>query len=85
MQFDNIKPKDYEKDRRESDFNPFKREEIRAHERSLPKTSQECPECKDTGIIKEKNGSIHTCWTCLEKGRLDVHSKNLPNNKEIKL
>jgi len=43
-----------------------------------------CPECHNTGIVKEKNGTIHTCWKCLEAGRLDAHSKHLPDTN-IKL
>ena len=39
-----------------------------------------CPECKNTGIVKEKNGGVHTCWKCLEEGRLDAHSKKLPDS-----
>ena len=38
-----------------------------------------CQECKGTGIMKDKDGSVHTCWTCLLEGRLDAHSKNLPD------
>ena len=75
MQFDTIKREDRPN-----------YEDIRPDERpSLPKTSQECPDCKDKGIVKEKDGSVHTCWKCLQNGRLDVHSKNLPNNREVKL
>ena len=37
-----------------------------------------CQECKNTGIVKEKNG-VHTCLKCLMEGRLDCHSKNLPD------
>ena len=51
----------------------------------LPKKSDECPDCHDTGIVREKNGNVHTCWKCLESGKLDAHSKNLPDNKDIKL
>ncbi|MBS3085871.1 hypothetical protein J4225_04275 [Candidatus Pacearchaeota archaeon] len=40
-----------------------------------------CPKCKDTGMVKEKDGTIHVCYDCLQKGRLDVHSKNLPDTK----
>ena len=29
------------------------------------------------GIIKEKNGSVHVCFDCLNEGRLDVHNKNI--------
>ena len=39
-----------------------------------------CSECGDTGMVKEKNGSVHTCWTCLANGRLDAHSKNMPSH-----
>ena len=43
-----------------------------------------CPKCKDTGIVKESDGSCHTCWDCLKSGRLDCHSTDLPDVK-IKL
>lgn len=43
-----------------------------------------CVKCKGTGIVKEKNGSVHVCWDCLQCGKLDVHSKNVPDSK-IKL
>ncbi|HLD98411.1 MAG TPA: hypothetical protein VI815_03730 [Candidatus Nanoarchaeia archaeon] len=39
-----------------------------------------CHECKDTGTVKEKSGTVHTCWTCLMEGRLDAHSKKLPDS-----
>ncbi|MBS3099593.1 hypothetical protein J4463_00035 [Candidatus Pacearchaeota archaeon] len=39
-----------------------------------------CDKCNGTGVVREKNGEIHTCWDCLEKGKLDVHSKSLPKN-----
>ncbi|MEM3074655.1 MAG: hypothetical protein QW727_01800 [Candidatus Pacearchaeota archaeon] len=51
----------------------------------LPKKSNECPDCKDTGIVKEPNGQVHTCWKCLQNGKLDAHSKSLPKNENIKL
>jgi ribosomal protein L37AE/L43A len=38
-----------------------------------------CQECKNTGIVKEKDGQVHTCWKCMAEGRLDCHSKNLPD------
>jgi len=40
-----------------------------------------CPDCKNTGMIKEKDGTCHTCWKCLAEGRLDCHSENLPDTK----
>ena len=39
-----------------------------------------CPKCKGTGIVKEKDGSIHTCWDCLNQGDLDQHDKNLKDS-----
>jgi len=39
-----------------------------------------CQKCKGTGIVKEKDGSIHVCWDCLREGRLDVHSKNVKDS-----
>ena len=41
----------------------------------------ECPKCKGTGIVKDKDGSVHVCWDCLREGRLDVHSKDIPESK----
>ena len=38
-----------------------------------------CSKCNNTGIVKEEDGSVHVCWECLQAGRLDVHSKNLPD------
>lgn len=43
-----------------------------------------CQKCQDTGIIKEPNGTCHVCYDCLIEGRLDQHSKNVPDSK-IKL
>jgi len=43
-----------------------------------------CPDCKGTGMIIEKDGQCHTCWRCLREGRLDVHSKKIPDTN-IKL
>ncbi len=41
---------------------------------------EECPKCKGTGKILNKNGVIHVCWDCLQKGRLDVHSKEVKDS-----
>lgn len=38
---------------------------------------EQCPKCKDTGKVKEKDGSMHTCWDCLVSGRLDQHSQKV--------
>jgi ribosomal protein L37AE/L43A len=42
-----------------------------------------CPECKNKRIIKDESG-VHTCWKCLQEGRLDCHSNKLPDTN-IKL
>jgi hypothetical protein len=43
--------------------------------------TETCPKCNGTGIVKEKDGSVHTCWDCLQKGQLDVHSEQVPDSK----
>jgi len=52
-------------------------------DKSIERNNQEsqytCAKCRDTGIVKEADGSCHTCWDCLEAGRLDCHSKDLPD------
>ncbi len=40
-----------------------------------------CPDCKGRGIIIEKEGLAHTCWRCLNEGRLDVHTRSMPMSK----
>jgi hypothetical protein len=40
-----------------------------------------CLKCNNTGVVKEKDGSVHTCWDCLQKGQLDVHSDKVPDSK----
>jgi len=44
-----------------------------------------CEKCHGTGIVREADGSSHTCWDCLSKGKLNQHSKNLPDNSRFKL
>lgn len=39
-----------------------------------------CPKCKGTGIVKEEDGSVHTCWDCLESGEMDQHSKDIKDS-----
>jgi len=43
-------------------------------------TEKQCEKCKGTGQIREKDGTIHPCWDCIRAGRLDVHSKKLPDH-----
>ncbi len=40
-----------------------------------------CEKCHGKGVVKEKDGTVHVCWDCLQSGELDVHSKNLPDSK----
>jgi len=37
---------------------------------------EECPDCKGTGVVKGKEGT-HTCWKCLQEGKLNQHSKTV--------
>lgn len=41
----------------------------------------QCPKCNGTGIVKDKDGSIHTCWDCLRDGKMDVHSEKVSESK----
>jgi len=34
-----------------------------------------CPKCNNTGRVKEKDGTVHCCFDCLQSGRLDEHDK----------
>ncbi|MBI2124654.1 hypothetical protein HYT92_02575 [Candidatus Pacearchaeota archaeon] len=43
-----------------------------------------CEKCKGTGIVKDANGTCHTCWDCMMAGRLNQHSEKLPETR-IKL
>ena len=43
--------------------------------------TEQCQKCHGTGVVKDKNGSIHTCWDCLQGGQLDVHSDKVPDSK----
>ena len=40
-----------------------------------------CQKCQDTGIVREKSGQVHVCFDCLQSGKLDVHSKKVPDSK----
>ena len=43
-----------------------------------------CPKCHGTGYVKEKNGTVHTCFDCLTGGDMDQHDKNV-RDSNIKL
>ena len=40
----------------------------------------ECPVCKGEGRVKDKDG-VHVCWECLNSGRLDIYSEDVPEPK----
>ncbi|MCS7134548.1 MAG: hypothetical protein NZ889_01675 [Candidatus Pacearchaeota archaeon] len=42
---------------------------------------EKCAKCRGTGIVKEKDGSVHVCYDCLLEGRLNQHSKDLKETK----
>jgi len=42
-----------------------------------------CEKCKNTGQIKEKDGTIHICFDCLASGRLDQHDKKIRDAKDF--
>ena len=45
----------------------------------------DCPKCKGTRIVMEKNGTVHTCFDCLIKGRIDQHDKNIKSAEELRI
>jgi len=42
--------------------------------------NKNCPKCNGKGTIKEADGTIHTCWECLNNGDLDVHTKDVKDS-----
>lgn len=34
-----------------------------------------CPKCQDRGMIKDKDGTVHTCFDCLNLNRFEQHGK----------
>jgi Ribonuclease G/E len=46
-------------------------------------TKNVCEKCKGTGIIKEKDGTVHICFDCLNSGRLDQHNKNIKDASDL--
>ena len=45
----------------------------------------DCPKCKGTGIVKEKDGGVHTCFDCLRRGAMDQHDKNPKTAEELRI
>ena len=46
---------------------------------------EDCPKCKGKGVVKEEDGSIHTCFDCLTQGDLDQHDKNLKSAEDLRI
>ena len=44
-----------------------------------------CKKCGGTGRIKEKDGTIHTCFDCLSEGKMDQHDKNPKTAEELRI
>ena len=44
-----------------------------------------CPKCKGTGRIKEEDGTVHTCFDCLTKGKMDQHDKNIKDAEDLRI
>jgi len=50
----------------------------------MGKNNCECPKCHGTGIVKEKDGTIHTCFDCLQNSdQFEQHGK--PKDSGIRL
>jgi DnaJ-class molecular chaperone len=47
--------------------------------------NDDCLKCHGTGLVKEKDGTIHTCFDCLAKGRMDQHDKNIKSAEELRI
>ncbi len=43
--------------------------------------NKDCPKCHGSGIVKEPSGTVHTCWDCLQGGKMEVHSDTIPDSK----
>ena len=54
-------------------------------EEKQEENNETCKKCHGTGIVKEADGSCHTCWDCLNSGRLNQHSKELPDISRFRL
>ena len=48
------------------------------------RSSEICPKCNGTGRIRGADGTISTCFDCLQNGKFDVHSK-VVKDSDIKI
>ena len=42
-----------------------------------------CRDCKGTGRVKDPDGAIHVCFSCLDQGRMDQHDKKTKSAEEL--
>jgi hypothetical protein len=42
-----------------------------------------CPKCNGTGMVKDKDGTIHTCFDCLNGDQFNQHGN--PKDSGIKI
>jgi hypothetical protein len=42
-----------------------------------------CEKCRGEGTIKEKDGTIHICYKCLQDGTMDQHDKKVKSQSEL--
>jgi len=50
---------------------------VKMEEESNISEAEVCADCQGTGIVKEKDGTNHTCWKCLSEGKLEQHTTNI--------
>jgi len=42
---------------------------------------EKCPKCHGTGIRRNPDGSVSTCFDCLQNGKLDTHTTDIKETK----
>ncbi len=47
--------------------------------------SEFCEDCKGTHRVREKDGTIHPCYKCLAKGKMDQHNPNMKDASDFGL
>ncbi|MBR9705121.1 hypothetical protein GOV12_06940 [Candidatus Pacearchaeota archaeon] len=45
---------------------------------------QKCEKCNDTGIVKDKDGSVHTCFDCLNNNKEMFEQHGNPKDSGIR-
>lgn len=51
----------------------------------MPNGRADCPKCRGTGRVRDKDGSIHVCFDCLSNGGMDQHDKDLKSAEELRI